>query len=81
MNKEIEETIVKSFFVKRIQEVRRSISIFERPLVTSWGDWNSCIYANFNPKYALMSVTILRTYYNFCKATEKNELKKHQHRD
>ena len=23
-------------------------------------------YANFNPKYAQMAVTILRTYYNFC---------------
>ncbi|MBT2571615.1 insertion element protein [Planococcus sp. ISL-110] len=50
-----------------LQEIRRSISILERPLVTSRGDGKSYIYSNFNPKYAQMSITILRTYYNFCK--------------
>jgi transposase-like protein len=48
------------------QQMRRRISILERPLVTARGDGKSYIYANFNPKYAQFSVTILRTYYNFC---------------
>ncbi len=26
----------------------------------------SYIYSNFNPRYAQMALTILRTYYNFC---------------
>lgn len=30
------------------------------------GDGRSYIYSNFNPKYAQMSLAILRTYYNFC---------------
>jgi hypothetical protein len=55
-----------------LQETRRSISILERPLVTSRGDGKSNFYANFNPKYAQMSVTIVRTFYNFCKATKTN---------
>lgn len=59
----VNDNAVNSF----IQEIRRSISILERPLVTSRGDGKSYIYANFNPKYAQMAVTILRTYYNFCK--------------
>lgn len=50
-----------------LQEIRRSLSVLERPLVTSRGDGKSYIYSNFNPKYAQMSITILRTYYNFCK--------------
>ena len=50
-----------------LQEIRRSLSVLERPLVTSRGDGKSYIYDNFNPKYAQMSITILRTYYNFCK--------------
>ncbi len=54
---------VNTFF----QEIRRSISILERPLITSRGDGKSNIYSNFNPRYAQMSITILRTYYNFCK--------------
>ncbi len=58
-----------------LQEIRRSISILERPLVTSRGDGKSYIYSNFNPKYAQMSVSVLRTYYNFCKETEKNSIK------
>ncbi|MCM2534600.1 hypothetical protein NDK43_22475 [Neobacillus pocheonensis] len=49
-----------------IQQMRRRISILERPLVTARGDGRSYIYANFNPKYAQFSVTILRTFYNFC---------------
>lgn len=34
--------------------------------MTARGDGKSYIYSNFNPKYAQMSLTILRTYYNFC---------------
>ncbi|MFD1020887.1 insertion element protein [Thalassobacillus hwangdonensis] len=49
-----------------INQIRRRISILERPLVTSRGDGKSYIYANFNPKYAQYVITILRTYYNFC---------------
>jgi hypothetical protein len=30
------------------------------------GDGKNYIYSNFNPKYAQMSLTILRTFYNFC---------------
>lgn len=48
------------------QQMRRRISILERPLVTARGDGKSYIYSNFNPKYAQFSVTVLRTYYNFC---------------
>lgn len=49
-----------------INQIRRRISILERPLVTSRGDGKSYIYSNFNPKYAQYAITILRTYYNFC---------------
>lgn len=49
-----------------IQQIRRSLSILERPLVTSRGEGKSYIYANFNPRYAQYATTILRTYYNFC---------------
>lgn len=48
-----------------IQQIRRRLNILERPLVTARGEGKSYIYANFNPKYAQMTVTILRTYYNF----------------
>lgn len=51
-----------------IQQIRRRLSILERPLTTARGDGKSYIYANFNPKYAQMVLTILRTYYNFCLA-------------
>ena len=51
-----------------MQQIRRRISILERPLVTARGDGKSYIYSNFNPKYAQYAVTILRTYYNFCMA-------------
>lgn len=53
-----------------INQIRRRISILERPLVTSRGDGKSYIYSNFNPKYAQYAITILRTYYNFCKPTK-----------
>ncbi len=59
-----------------LQEIRRSLSVLERPLVTSRGDGKSYIYANFNPKYAQMSITILRTYYNFCNTITTNGDKK-----
>lgn len=49
-----------------IQHIRRKLSFLERPLTTARGDGKSYIYANFNPKYAQMALTILRTYYNFC---------------
>lgn len=49
-----------------IQQIRRRLSILERPLTTARGDGKSYIYSNFNPKYAQMAITILRTYYNFC---------------
>ncbi|MGM9928099.1 MAG: insertion element protein, partial [Bacillus sp. (in: firmicutes)] len=60
-----------------IQQIRRRLNILERPLVTARGEGKSYIYANFNPKYAQMAVTILRTYYNFCmtfKSADKKEL-------
>jgi transposase-like protein len=53
-----------------MQMIRRRLSILERPLVTARGGGKSYIYANFNPKYAQMAVTILRTYYNFCLKTK-----------
>ncbi|MCM3708853.1 MULTISPECIES: insertion element protein [Cytobacillus] len=49
-----------------IQHIRRKLSILERPLTTARGEGKSYIYSNFNPKYAQMALTILRTYYNFC---------------
>jgi transposase-like protein len=60
-----------------IQQIRRRLSILERPLVTARGDQKSYIYANFNPKYAQMALTILRTFYNYClpyKSWDKQEL-------
>ena len=58
-----------------LQEIRRCLSVLERPLVTSRGDGKSYIYSNFNPKYAQMAVTILRTYYNFCKPFKSRNTK------
>lgn len=49
-----------------MQQIRRRLSILERPLMTARGDGKSYIYANFNPRYAQYAITILRTYYNFC---------------
>ena len=60
-----------------IQQIRLRLSILERPLVTARGDQKSYIYANFNPKYAQIALTILRTFYNFClpfKSRDKEEL-------
>ncbi len=59
-----------------IQLIRRRLSILERPLSTARGDVKSYIYANFNPKYAQMAITILRTYYNFCLPYESGNTKK-----
>jgi hypothetical protein len=47
-------------------QIRRRISILERPMVSSRGEGKSYIYSNFNPKYANYMLTILRTYLNFC---------------
>lgn len=58
-----------------LQEIRRCLSVLEGPLVTSRGDGKSYIYSNFNPKYAQMAVTILRTYYNFCKPFKSGNTK------
>lgn len=44
-------------------------------LATSRGDGKSYIYSNFNPKYAQMAITILRTYYNFCEPFNSNSVK------
>lgn len=52
-----------------MQQIRRRISILERPIVSSRNaEGKSYIYANFNPKYAQYALTILRTWYNFCSA-------------
>ncbi|WP_062350029.1 hypothetical protein [Bacillus kwashiorkori] len=59
-----------------MQVIRRRLSILERPLVTARGGGKSYIYANFNPKYAQMSLTILRTYYNFCLASKTKGINK-----
>lgn len=68
----VNDNAVNSF----LQQIRRSISTLERPLVTSRGDGKSYIYSNFNPKYAQMAITILRTYYNFCKPFKSGETKR-----
>ena len=49
-----------------IQQIRRRLSILVKLLNTARSDGKSYIYSNFNPKYAQMAITILRTYYNFC---------------
>lgn len=59
-----------------MQVIQRRLSILERPLVTARGGGKSYIYANFNPKYAQMALTILRTYYNFCLANKTKGKKK-----
>lgn len=59
---QVNSRAINNFF----QEVRRRISILERPLTTARGDGKSYIYANYNPKYAQQIVTIFRTFYNFC---------------
>lgn len=47
-------------------QIRRKVSILERPLYGGRNEGKSYIYSNFNPKYAQYIVTILRTYLNFC---------------
>ncbi|WP_102261546.1 insertion element protein [Mesobacillus jeotgali] len=59
-----------------INQIRRSLSILERPIVTARGDGKSYIYANLNPKYAQYALTILRTYYNFCEPQKTSNSKK-----
>jgi hypothetical protein len=49
-------------------QMRWRLSILERPITRARGDGKSYIYSNFNPKYAQMALSILRTYYNFCLA-------------
>ncbi|GMA60319.1 insertion element protein [Alicyclobacillus fastidiosus] len=56
-----------------MQQIRRRLSILERPLVTASGEGKSYIYANFNPKYARHVITILRTYHNFCKPIKSGD--------
>ena len=64
-----------------IQQIRRRISILERPLVTATGQGKSYIYANFNPKYAQYALTILRTYYNFCLPFGRGDKRKLLHKE
>jgi hypothetical protein len=59
-----------------IQQIRRRLSILERPLVTARGDGKSYIYANFNPKYAQYALTVLRTFYNYCETIKGLDGKK-----
>ena len=49
------------------QELRRDVNLLERPIVGSRGAGKTYIYANYNPLYAHMLITIFRTYYNFIK--------------
>lgn len=59
-----------------MQQIRRRLSILERPLVTARGSGKCYIYANFNPKYAQMALTILKTYFNFCLANKTSRTSK-----
>ena len=59
---QVNSRAINTFF----NQVRRRLSILERPLVTSRGEGKSYIYSNFNPMYAQYSLTILRTFLNFC---------------
>lgn len=54
-------------------QIRRRVSILERPLVSGRGEGKSFIYSNFNPKYANYMLTILRTYLNFCDTFKYNK--------
>lgn len=65
---QVNSRAINNFF----QEVRRRISILERPIVTARGDGKSYIYSNYNPKYAQQIVTIFRTFYNFCYPKKNN---------
>lgn len=59
---DVNSRAINNFF----QEIRRRISVLERPLTTARGEGKSYIYANYNPRYAQYLVTIFRTFYNFC---------------
>lgn len=65
---QVNSRAINNFF----QQVRRRISILERPLSTARGDGKSYIYANYNPKYAHQMLVIFRTFYNFCFETKSN---------
>lgn len=56
-------------------QIRRKVSILERPLVSARGEGRSYIYSNLNPKYAHYMLTIIRTYLNFCKTYKFNKKK------
>lgn len=63
-----------------IQQIRRKLSVLERSLTSARDEGKSYIYSNFNPKYAQMTLTNLRTYYNFCmsyKSADKKKLTLH----
>jgi len=64
-----------------LQIIRRRLSVLERPLVMARGDGKSYIYANFYPRNSQMAITILRTYYNFCRPYKSQGVKKHQPND
>jgi len=49
------------------KELRKDINLLESPLVGARGTGKTYIYANYNPKYAHMLITIFRIYYNFIK--------------
>ncbi len=65
---QVNSRAINNFF----QQVRRRISILERPLITARGDRKSYIYANYNPKYAHQMLVIFRTFYNFCFESKSN---------
>ena len=58
----VDNRAINTFF----NQIRRRISILERPLVGARSGGKSYIYSNVNPKYAHYLVTILRTYLNYC---------------
>lgn len=68
----VNDNAVNSF----IQLIRRRLSILERPLVTARGAGKSYIYQNYNPHYAQMAITILRTYHNYCNSITTSDKKK-----
>ncbi|HEY5563533.1 MAG TPA: insertion element protein [Clostridiaceae bacterium] len=67
---QVNSRAINNFF----QQVRRRISILERPLITARGDGRSYIYANYNPKYAHQMMVIFRTFYNFCFTSKVNKI-------
>jgi hypothetical protein len=69
----IYQCFIEFITINRIPAHSKRLSILERPLTTARADGKSHIYSNFNPKYAQMALTILRTYYNFCLAYKTKE--------